>query len=113
MSAVGSKDLTVLSQLLAVRFIFLPGDVTRMGITEEKRPFFLRDRLDLHRAIQPFGRMGTPIAERSCIARITQHFEHAIVNEGCPVDLACMGTCTDTTRKEQPLFTEMLDGRPC
>src|SRR5437879_5886284 len=48
MATVASKDLTVLLQLLAVRFIFLPGNVTNMAIAEEEWPLFLGKRLDLH-----------------------------------------------------------------
>ena len=47
MATVTSKDLTVVLQLLTVRFIFLPGNVTNMAITEEKWPLFLGERLDL------------------------------------------------------------------
>ena len=82
MTAISSERLTVLTQLLALSFIVFPGDGANMGVLEEKWPFFLRHRLNMEGAIQPFARMGSSIAERPSISRIPQNFQHAIVCQG-------------------------------
>src|SRR5437588_8565403 len=116
MFSVATKDLTVLLQLLTIRFKLLPGDVAHMNVPEEKWPFFLRHGLNMEGAIQPFARMGSSIAERPSIARIPQNFQHAIVGQGRPMDRSGMRAGTNTVWKEELLFPEILHrgpGRRC
>src|SRR6266568_5356108 len=56
--------------------------------------------------------MGPSEAEGSCIARIAQHFEHGIVLQRHPMQLACMRTDANTAWEEQPLVAEVFDRGP-
>src|SRR5260370_1862022 len=116
MFSVATKVLTVLLQLLTIRFKLLPGDVAHMDILEEKWPCFLRHRLHMQRTVQPFARMGSSITERPSIARIPQNFQHAIVCHGEPMDRSSMRAGTNTVWKEKLLVPEILHcgpGRRC
>src|SRR5947209_17811131 len=112
MTTIPSERLTVLTQLLAIGFIFFPGDVAHMGVLEEKRPFFLGDGLDAELAIHPFTAVGPSVAERPSIAWIAQDLEHSIVDERCPMNASCMAARTDTARKEQSLLAKIFDHCP-
>lgn len=116
MFSVAPKDLTVLPQLLTIRFKLLPGDVAHMDILEEKWPFFLRHRLNMQGTIQSFARMSASIAERPSIARIPQNFQHAIMCQSRPMNRSGMRASANTVWKEQLLFMKILHsgpGRPC
>src|SRR5260221_2570676 len=56
--------------------------------------------------------MGPSEAEGSCIARIAQHFEHGIVLQRHPMQLACMRTDANTAWEEQPLVAKVFDRGP-
>src|SRR6266699_1968390 len=116
MFSIAPKDLTVLLQLLPIRFKLLPGNVAHMDILEEKRPVFLRDGLNMQGAIQPFARMGSSIAERPSVSRIPQNFQHAIVCQGRPMNRSGVRASPNTVWKEQVLVPKVLHrgpGRRC
>src|SRR5260370_22477862 len=96
-----TRGLTVLLQLLTIRFKLLPSDVAYMDVLEEKWPFFLRHRLNVQGPIQPFAHMGSSIAERPSIARIPQNFQHTIVGQARPMHRSGMSASTNTAWKNK------------
>src|SRR5260370_21252534 len=103
-----TRGLTVLLQLLTIRFKLLPSDVAYMDVLEEQWPCFLRHRLNVEGSIQPFAHMGSSIAERPIIARIPQNFQHTFVRQRRPMDRSRVLATTNTARKNEPMFAQIL-----
>jgi hypothetical protein len=83
-----------------------------MDLSHEKEPLLLGKRLDVERAISMLAGLGPSEAEGTGVARIAQHFEHGIVLQGHPMQLACVRTDADTAREEQPLIAKILHRGP-
>lgn len=83
-----------------------------MDVLEEKWPFFLRYRLNMQGAIQPFARMSSSIAKRPSVARIPQNFQHTIVGQSRPMNRSGMRAGANTVWKEQLLVPKILHGSP-
>src|SRR5712692_10086099 len=105
-ATIFSMRLAIRTHLCEIGFILLPREVSNMRLTYEKEPLLLGKRLDVERAISMPGGMGPSVTEGSPIARIAQHFEHGVVLQRHPMDLASMSTRADTAREEQPLVRD-------
>src|SRR6266699_1335839 len=94
---------TIFSQLAQVGFVLFPGDVSGMGIADEKRPLLLGDQCGRKRPIRTFAGMRAPIAESAGIAGIAQDLAGRVVDQRRPMALPFMGSGANMARKEQPL----------
>src|SRR2546422_450760 len=52
------------------------------------------------------------VAEGAGIPRIAQHFEHRVVEQRCPMDLAFVRAGAHPTRKKYPLVPKISHGPP-
>src|SRR5713101_7870682 len=100
------------TQLGEIGFIVLPAQVASMHLSHEKQPLLLGKGFDVQRAIRMLDGMGPSEAEGSRIARIAQRFEHGVVLQRHPMNLACMRTDVNTAREEQSLVPKVPDGGP-
>ena len=98
--------LAIGTQLGQIGFVLLPAQVSSMDLTNQKRPLLLGKGFDVQRAISMLGGMGPSEAESSRIARIAQRFEHSVVLQRHPMNLACMRTDVNTAREEQSLIRD-------
>src|SRR6266571_2646039 len=105
-----SMRLAIGTQLGQIGFVLLPTQVSSMDLTNQKRPLLLGKGFDVERAISMLAGMGPSEAESSRIPRIAQRFEHGVVLQRHPMNLACMRTDVNTARAEQSLIPTVSDG---
>src|SRR6266702_5731700 len=102
--------LPIRTQLGQIGFVLLPAEVSSMDLTNQKRPLLLGEGFDVEGAISMLGGMGPSEAESTSVARIAQRFEHGVVLQRHPMNLACMRTDVNTAREEQSLIPKVSDG---
>src|SRR6266700_6774381 len=86
-AAIFSVGSTIFSQLAQVGFVLFPADVTRMGLSDEKRPLLLAEQCGRKRPIRMFAGMCAPVAESASIAGIAQDLAGRVVDQRRPMDL--------------------------
>ena len=58
-AAIFSVGGTILLQLMQIRFVLLPGDISNMSVSQEKLPLILRNGLSMVRTVRLFRRART------------------------------------------------------
>src|SRR6266516_262133 len=109
-ATIVSMRLAIGTQLGQIGFVLLPAQVSSMDLTNQKRPLLLGKGFDVEGAISMLGGMGPSEAESTSVARIAQRFEHGVVLQRHPMNLACMRTDVNTAREEQSLIPKGYDG---
>src|SRR5712692_3958719 len=106
-ATIVSMGLAIGTQLGQIGFVLLPAEVSSMDLTNQKRPLLLGKGFDVEGAISMPGGMGPSEAESTSVARIAQRFEHGVVLQRHPMNLACMRTDVNTAREEQSLIPKV------
>src|SRR3989339_565117 len=77
--AIGAKPRGIIAEHRLMLFKLVPGDIARMRIPDERRPFLTRELVVLP-ILMALPR--APIDERARVARVVQHPERARMVEG-------------------------------
>src|SRR5258708_13864806 len=95
-----SMRLAIGTQLGQIGFVLLPAEVASMHLLHEKQPLLLGQGLDVQGAISMLDGMGASEAESTGVARIAHHFEHSLLLQRHPSDLASTMTPANAPRPE-------------